>query len=196
MRGRPRKIDPDQALDAAMLTFWEKGYDATSMSDLVDATGMAKPGLYATFGDKETIYKKALENYVSIERNAHLAEILTSSGPAKETFRKFFNTLADTICDPTTPDGCFLVNTLTKSANDEPAIKEMALKFNKRRKDGFRDYLNHAKSVENLSKNNDVDQLADFLAAQVMTLAVLQKTGSTRQQLSMFIETALTIFRD
>ena len=55
VRGRPRKTDPESALDSAMMLFWKKGFEATSMSDLSEATGMAKPGLYATFGDKEAL---------------------------------------------------------------------------------------------------------------------------------------------
>ena len=60
-RGRPRKTDPDKALETAMKLFWKQGFEGTSMNDIAAATGMAKPGLYATFGDKEAVYAKALE---------------------------------------------------------------------------------------------------------------------------------------
>ena len=63
-RGRPRKTDPDLAIDAAMKVFWKKGYEGTSLQDLVEATGMAKPGLYAAFGDKEQLYERSMVHYI------------------------------------------------------------------------------------------------------------------------------------
>ncbi len=195
-RGRPRKTEPEKALHEAMLIFWEKGYDAASMNDLVEATGMAKPGLYATFGDKQEIYKKALEHYVSSRGSKKLALILESKKSAKETFKIFFGTLIDGMCDPQTPQGCFLVNTLTKSENEEPSIRELAVFFNQRRKMGFLQYLKRAQSEGNLSKDNDVEQLADFLSAQVLTLAVLHKTGSDRGELERFVESVLVFIKE
>ena len=62
-RGRPRKVDPEEALDASMLTFWKKGYEGTSLQDLCEATGMAKPGLYACFGNKDALFEKSLSHY-------------------------------------------------------------------------------------------------------------------------------------
>ena len=60
-RGRPRAYDPDAALRAARDIFWVKGYAATSLDDIVEATGMNRPSLYAAFGDKEAIYLAALK---------------------------------------------------------------------------------------------------------------------------------------
>ncbi len=62
-RGRPRQYDPDQALAKAAETFWKHGYAATSLDDLVVATGMKRPSLYAAFGDKRDLYLKTLERY-------------------------------------------------------------------------------------------------------------------------------------
>ena len=64
-RGRPRGFDPEAALDVAMRLFWEKGYDATSISDLTEAMGIGAPSLYAAFGSKDELYQKALESYGS-----------------------------------------------------------------------------------------------------------------------------------
>src|SRR6185503_13287769 len=62
-RGRPRAYDPDTALARAAATFWKAGYAGTSLDDLVEATGMNRPSLYAAFGDKREIYLKTLEHY-------------------------------------------------------------------------------------------------------------------------------------
>ena len=62
-RGRPREYDPEEALDAAMGVFWARGYAATSLTDLSEATGMNRPSLYAAFGDKRSVFLRALHRY-------------------------------------------------------------------------------------------------------------------------------------
>jgi len=92
-RGRPRKVDPNAALETAIELFWEKGYEGTSMNDLVAATGMAKPGLYATFGDKEAFYAKALTHYV--ERGWPLLDDLArSDAPIDVVLRGYLDGIA------------------------------------------------------------------------------------------------------
>src|SRR5579864_7728429 len=62
--GRPRSFDIDRALDRALLVFWRKGYEGASLSDLTKAVGVNRPSLYAAFGDKEELFRKALDRYL------------------------------------------------------------------------------------------------------------------------------------
>jgi len=62
--GRPRSFDTDQALDTAMRIFWQKGFDATSVSDLTAALGITRPSLYAAFGNKESLFRRILDRYL------------------------------------------------------------------------------------------------------------------------------------
>ena len=66
--GRPRAFDMDQALDQALHVFWEKGYAGTSITDLTEAMGINPPSLYAAFGNKEKLFKKALDRYEDLAR--------------------------------------------------------------------------------------------------------------------------------
>src|SRR5262245_59406118 len=63
-RGRPREFDTDQALDRALEVFWRKGYEGASISELTEAMGINRPSLYAAFGNKEELFRKALDRYV------------------------------------------------------------------------------------------------------------------------------------
>src|ERR1700692_1987824 len=63
--GRPRSFDVEKALDRALQVFWRKGYEAASLSDLTKAVGVNRPSLYAAFGDKETLFRKALDRYLN-----------------------------------------------------------------------------------------------------------------------------------
>lgn len=196
VRGRPRKIEPECALDAAMKAFWTKGYDATSLSDLVVATGMAKPGLYATFGDKQEIFKKSLENYVRSRGQPLIGKLMKSDKTAKEAFKDFYRGMVDGFFEEDMPDGCFLADTLVKSKNNEPSISELANMFQDFRKAKFCDYLTLAKRNGLLAQENDSERLADYFSAQAITLPVMHKTGATKRNLYMFIDTVITIIRD
>ena len=61
--GRPRAFDTDAALEKAMMVFWHKGYDGASLTDLTDAMGINRPSLYAAYGNKEQLFRKALDRY-------------------------------------------------------------------------------------------------------------------------------------
>src|SRR5690242_20201777 len=75
-RGRPRAFDSDAALDRAMEVFWSKGYEGTSMSDLTQAMGINRPSLYAAFGDKESLFRRAIERYRSGTAVSYVREAL------------------------------------------------------------------------------------------------------------------------
>ena len=76
-RGRPREFDVDEALAAALRVFWTKGYDGASLSDLTDAMGITRPSLYAAFGNKESLFRKALDLYER-EKLAYVGEALAA----------------------------------------------------------------------------------------------------------------------
>ena len=195
-RGRPRKIDPEMALEAAKNIFWQKGFDGTSMADLVEATGMAKPGLYATFGDKETLYAKALEKYFSEGGSRLLDELLNSKLTVKETVRNFLTSIADGMFDKATPSGCFLTNCVVECENELPKLEKIGRKYNDMRKIAFLDYFKAADKEGKLGVKADVLGLAEFYSGQALTLAVLDKAGTDRKRMERFIDTAMIVLDD
>src|SRR5258708_34322099 len=91
---RTKEFDPDAALQAALELFWRKGYEATSMADLVDHLGIARASIYGTFGGKHDLYLKALDRYLE-SRDPAIIEALSQPGPALPSIRALIRRYAD-----------------------------------------------------------------------------------------------------
>src|SRR5271163_1420784 len=115
--GRPRAFDVEKALDGAMHVFWRKGYLGTSLSDLTDAMGINRPSLYAAFGNKESLFRKALEHY-SKGPSAYLGEALREPN-ARAVFERVLRGVVDLLTDPQTPTTCLWVHGAL-SCGDDP----------------------------------------------------------------------------
>src|SRR3984957_2651155 len=103
--GRPRSFDIDRALDRALLVFWRKGYEGASLSDLTKAVGINRPSLYAAFGDKEALFRKALDRYLKGPA-AYTQEALREP-TARAVVERLLLGAADLNAAPRHPGGCF-----------------------------------------------------------------------------------------
>lgn len=190
-RGRPRKIEPEIVLEKAMHLFWQKGYEGTSMNDLVDMTGMAKPGLYGNFGDKEALYGKALVQYFDQFGGTSLEDLANSELPLEDSIRIFLEAIVDMLTDKKNPGGCFLINTLVETTNAPTSIKKLAQKFNQERCIAFSRRFEKARQTGELSTEVDIVALADFFASQSLAMGVMGRTGASKQTLLRYVDTAL-----
>jgi len=192
-RGRPRKTDPDAVLETSIELFWEKGYEGTSMNDLAAATGMAKPGLYATFGDKETLYAKALRRYAETGGLEIFDDLVTSPDPLDVVVRRALRQLADGTSEKNGPGGCFLVNTLVECAHGFPALEALSKDLDAKRLNAFVERFQAAKKAGELPPLADPRRLAEFFSGQVLALAVMGRSGASQRDLDRFIDVAMTV---
>jgi AcrR family transcriptional regulator len=107
--GRKREFDADIALDAAMHTFWKKGYVGTSLSDLIENMGINKPSLYRAFGNKESLFIKATQHYLDTKMQPHLALLQDHKIPLKERLKAHMMGIINMQCDAEFGFGCYLV---------------------------------------------------------------------------------------
>jgi TetR/AcrR family transcriptional regulator, transcriptional repressor for nem operon len=112
---RPREFDETTALDAAMSCFWHRGYEATSVRDLVDSMGISGPSLYNTFGDKRTLFAAALERYLDHFTRARVKR-LEESLPPKQAVRRFIEEIIEHSVNDRERRGCFLINSALEVA--------------------------------------------------------------------------------
>ncbi|ERP85900.1 TetR family transcriptional regulator [Labrenzia sp. C1B10] len=190
-RGRPRKIDTKDALHSVMIAFWQNGYTGTSMSDLADASGMAKPGLYAAFGDKEALFEKALLHYFETYGGPVFARLKRAEKHVVQDFRDFLGAVADLTLDKETPAGCFLVNALVDCTYGAQRHQEVVLNLRAARFKAIRDRLLKAVAAGEMSEDTDVDRTATFIDGQFSAIALLGRSGSSENDLRTFIETGL-----
>ena len=192
-RGRPRKTDPEEALDAAMKLFWRKGFDGTSLQDLVAVTGMAKPGLYAAFGDKEALYEKTMEHYIEAYGCPLLTYLEGLQGSLREIMAGYLGRIADTVSNPVNPCGCYIVNGMVDRGNRPHAFERLWQIFDRKRLDALKYQIEAAAARGELAAHQTPETLAQYFAGQAMALAVMGRAGGQRDELQAFIETALGV---
>ncbi len=190
-RGRPRKVNTADALHSVMIAFWQNGYSGTSMNDLADASGMAKPGLYAAFGDKEALFEKALLHYFETYGGPVFAQLKLARKNVVEDFRDFLGAIADLTLDKNTPAGCFLVNALVDCTYGPERHREVVTGLRESRYSAIRERLLKAADAGELRDDADIDRVATFLDGQFSAIALLGRSGCKEADLKTFVETGL-----
>ena len=189
-RGRPRSFNCDLALAQALQVFWRKGYAGASLSDLTKAMGVNRPSLYAAYGDKESLFRKALDLYMR-DQQFHIQKALDQPN-ARAVAEALLVTAADSMCGGARhPAGCLLVQGgLAAGEEDESIRREL---ITRRRANEFliRRRMRRAKQEGDLPARSDPDALARYLATVSQGMAVQAASGVTREQLRQVAETAL-----
>lgn len=180
--GRPREFDPDHVLEQAMRVFWRKGYAGVSVDDLCEATGLSRSSLYVAYGDKRTLYLRALERYesASIER---LARAMAGEEPVRDRIARFLATLVDDIVRGPGRRGCFIGNCAAEVAAVDKATAARVRRSLERIEAVFFAALQDAQERGELTRTTDVRALARFVAASIQGMRLVGKTGADRQVL-------------
>jgi AcrR family transcriptional regulator len=185
--GRPRAFDAEKALDCAMQVFWRKGYLGTSLSDLTDAMGINRPSLYAAFGNKKSLFRRALNRYFK-GPSAYLNDALQEP-TARAVAERLFQSVIDLLADPQTPTTCLWVHSAL-SCGDDPLRKEFAAQ-RAGAIAGLRKRFKRAIAEGDLPVGTDADALAHFVLAVNFGLTVQASTGAIRKELLRIAEIAL-----
>lgn len=176
-RGRPRAYDPAKALARAMAAFWDGGYAATSLDDLGEATGMNRPSLYGAFGDKQSIYLKALEQYRSDAREA-LSEELQPDIPLWEALSRLYaRALSIYLSGRVSARGCFLIGTAATEAVGNPLIREVLWAGLHEIDEAVEARIVLAQAQGEIDADTDARLLAKLATGLMHTLAVRARAG-------------------
>jgi TetR/AcrR family transcriptional repressor of nem operon len=189
--GRPLEFDRDEALQKAVEVFWEKGYQATSIEDLISRMGIGRQSLYNTFGDKESLMREALDVYFRAA-SAPMLEILQAPGSPARNIKTFFRKVVEG-CSSGGHKGCLMVNTGVEFAGtdrDSPILKAIRSGFQSLER-VMRQTIKQGIDAGELSKKTDPLQLATFLVGIFQGMLLMSKTGASRETLERVAEGAI-----
>ncbi len=187
--GRPREFDIDEALAKALHLFWRKGYEGTSMTDLTDAMGIAKPSLYATFGNKEELFRKALDSYQSTCMAFMEAAMVEPT--AREVVEHLLFGFADVTTDCAHPPGCLETNGALVCSDGADHIRRELIARRAGLVTGLEHRLLRAQAAGDLSAGADPADLARYVMTVVQGMAVQAASGAGRDALHAVVRTAL-----
>ena len=189
MPGRPRAFNTEKALDRALKVFWRKGYEGTSLLDLTQAMGINRPSLYAAFGNKEALFKKAIDHY--IEGPACHVKNALQEPTARAVAERLLRASIDLVTDSRNPHGCFMVQGALVCGDDaEPVRKEM-IKRRAAVEAGLGDRFARAISDGDLPLDADPSGLARYIVVILQGMAVEAAGGATRDELLAVADRAM-----
>jgi AcrR family transcriptional regulator len=187
--GRPISFDKEAALEAAMLLFWERGFEGTSMADLTQAMGLNPSSIYAAFGDKHALFSLAVKRYMEI-RAQYAVKALEE--PTLEGFiRALFNNTVEFLTTPGHPPTCMtLAGAMGCSVNAAPA-RDLLTEIRKQNQVAVRERLRQARKSGELPKGVNVDDYARFLSTIIAGLSIQAANGATKAELQRTAQMAL-----
>ncbi|HEY6739197.1 MAG TPA: helix-turn-helix domain-containing protein [Actinopolymorphaceae bacterium] len=191
---RPRTFDEEHALDAAMHTFWEKGYDATSTEDLCAATGLGRSSLYNTFGSKHDLFTRALARYIDARTSAQLEVLTDEERSALERMRTVFAMVIDGEFAERRGGrslGCLVVNSTIELAWRDREVARMLDRDRARRLSGLATALEAGQRNAEVTASTAADELARFVDTVIGGMRVTAQGGADRATLESIAATAL-----
>lgn len=193
-RGRPRAYDPRTALWQATDQFWRSGYSSTSLDSICAATGMNRPSLYAAFGDKHTLYLKALEAYWQLSLVA-MREALADGAQSLEQalLRAYDAQLAIYFSGDGLPRGCFAIGTATTEAFEDPEIRGALAEGLRALDVDLEARLRAARGRGELKPDADPVALAMLASATLHSIAIRARAGVPRAELREIARKAVRV---
>jgi len=190
--GRPRTFDAEQALDRAVEVFWRQGYEGTSLTDLTTAMGVNRPSLYAVFGSKEDLFRKAFARYA--ERDMAYARAALGKPTAFEVAQALLRDNAAALTRPGRPAGCLSIQGGLSCGSANRAIAEFLAASRLAGEKALAGRFARAVTDGDLPRDADPAALARYLMVVTEGQAVHAAAGTSRSQLEQSAEIALRAF--
>ena len=191
--GRHFEFNRDETLSKAMSVFWQKGYKATSMKDLVDEMGIQPGSIYNTFGDKHSLFIESIKHYGEVVTSNTLKVLNEGESPV-ENITKFFQ---DMISRPYDKQciGCLVVNTVVELTPHDEQAAEVVNGILKNIEKAFYDCLLKAQVLGQISGESNIKALASYFASSTHGLLVTGKSAAGRQQMKDIVDVILSTLK-
>jgi AcrR family transcriptional regulator len=187
--GRPISFDKNAALEAAMLLFWERGYEGTSMADLTQAMGLNPSSIYAAFGDKHALFRLAVKRYM--EMRAQYAGKALDEPTLEKVVRALFDNTVEFLTTPGHPPTCMTLAGAVGCSLDASPARDLMTEIRKQNQVALRQRLLKAQKSGELSKDIDLDDYTRYLSTIIAGLSIQAANGSTKAELNRTAQMAL-----
>jgi AcrR family transcriptional regulator len=191
-RGRPREFCVDQALAQALRLFWEKGYEGTSLTDLTDAMHITRPSLYAAFGNKEALFRKALDLYER-EKLSYIRQALEQP-TARQVAETMLRGSVANVMSNEEPHGCLGVITSVACGAESQSVREEVVKRGEAGKRALTERFIRAREEGDLPPHIDPEGLMRVLIAMLQGISVQANQGASREDLERLVESGLALW--
>ncbi|MFD0413354.1 TetR/AcrR family transcriptional regulator [Streptomyces sp. NPDC127108] len=189
-RGRPRAFDRETALRRAMEVFWRQGYEATSMTDLTSAMGIASPSLYAAFGSKEALFRESVTLYNATE-GAAMARALTELPTARAAVEAVLRDNARVYTDAANPSGCMIVLAATNCSAANAPVQEHLAYWRKASAEMMARRLDRGVREGELPAGTDTEAMAAFYTTVIQGMSVQARDGASGADLDKTVDRAM-----
>jgi len=188
-RGRPVGFDRAEVLDRAMRVFWEKGFAATSMHDLIAAMGIASPSLYAAFGSKASLYRAAVEHYVALHEDLVLRAMALPT--ARESVEALLRNAVTVFARTDFPSGCMVEQTAGEAGDMAPDVMTRLHAMRAANNGNFSMRLRKGLEDGDVPEGADVEAAASFYATIHKGLSLSARGGTGTDELNSVVTSAI-----
>ncbi len=189
-RGRPREFDVDAALETAMRVFWRQGYEATTMSDLVEAIAINRASLYAAFGNKEALFLLVLDRYQQAFSERPMAALTEIADP-REAIETFLLRTAEHLTDERLPRGCLFSNSILESPSGSERISRTVAKGVAGLEDTVYHVFQCGQREGQLGQGADCRALARFYVGVAQGMALIAKVSADQSAIFDIARTSM-----
>jgi len=191
-RGRPRQFDDEQALDAALRLFWRHGYEGTPISTLAQAMGLTVASVYNAFGNKESLFMKAVDHYDRY--SASLYEEAFAKTSAREVARGILMGEVDLVSGEGTPEGCLMIQGALATSPESEAVQQAMAKLRRQAEADVAARFEQFQEAGELPPGWNAKALAGYVMTVATGMAVQAKGGASRQELIDVADMAMKIW--
>lgn len=187
---RTKDFDEDEVLSKAMYLFWDKGYNGTSMQDLIDGLGISRSSLYSTYGDKYALFVKSLGHYRNTA-SENLRSIIAASPSARETVRRLLDYVVDQMTRDPQNKGCFLVNSTIELASHDEEINKMLCDNDQEMEELLRETVEKGQASGEINTHQDAATTARFIVNNIKGMRVSARSGADKNAFNEIVDTIM-----
>src|ERR1700761_6236623 len=189
---RTKDFDENEVLSKAIRLFWHKGYNGTSMQDLVDGLGISRSSLYDTYGDKHALYIKALESYQN-SSGIEMCNIISNTPSAKEAIKQLLEFITRNMLSDEQHKGCFMVNAGVEVAPHDAQVNDLLCKNEQQLEDVFYKAIKKGQESGEITTSQDAMALTRFISNTVKGIQVSAKSTTDKAFFDDIIQTTMSV---